>query len=407
MDKQLNITLPKELENAPENVKGYYIKYIELSDSLKNSPIRYYTAIDGYGQSHTVDCLAVWSQIHKKFNKLHKIPESDYAEVKERGLKLGLLKVQKGKWNRKWNNAINKGGKHKSIFEMRKGDILEEFGKYKNIDQMHKILHEWGFKENRNAVSKFYYANIDEIKGRRARFASTEKDFYLSTTAGRVESLSYLYYELLELFQSNKNVRYASEVRAVIEQVRKEINGDEIRLTIDGKIDITASIQANRSLQELNKKIPVNMIVVGIVAAKKGLNQADIMSQLTNSFYKNFNGFLGNTPDDSELEYPSHFIKSYDWGHIENLHKDKNDKAVKTIMDRKFEKFFNTENIKYNGNIMDSARELEKKLNGNVSTELIDVQPISIGVSEKVKEVVISKRELLRQLLKEKMKGVE
>lgn len=398
------IVIPKELANAPEQVKLDYAQYLDIDKQIQECPVRYLTITDGNGEPHHVDCLGIWTNVFRRFDKLYNIKEKDYKEAKRRCLIMQKLKIQKGVYSRKYNSYLNEKTGTRKVFDFRKGDILEAFGRYMSIDKVHEMITEWGYRETRKKVSSFYYENLDDIQSRRLIFAASDKDFYLSTSTGRIEALSYLYQELLKLFDETKNVRYAAEVRSVIEQVRKEIKGDEIRLTVDGRIDITATLQVNKSLQDLNKQIPVNMFVVGLVAAKKGLNQADIMAQLTSSFYNNFNGFNGNPSDSDEIEYPSHFIKSYDWGHIDQIHTEKQEQAVKSFLHRKLEKFFKSEDVNFTGNVMDSVRMLEHKLEGNVNTEVIDVKSIDLEVDEETKAVVNEKRELLKLLLKKRRK---
>lgn len=404
MSDTSTVIIPKELANAPEQVKKDYAKYLEIHEQIQDHKLRHYTYTDGNGNTHDVDCMNIWTNVFKRFDKQDGIKQKDYIEAKRRCLILHKCRIQKGVYSRKYNSYLNEKVGSKKVFEFRKGDILEAFGRYKSIDQVWELITEWGFRESRDKVNKFYYENLEDIQNRRLVFSASDKDFYLSTSAGRIEALSYLYTELLRLFEETKNVRYAAEVRSIIEQVRKEIKGDEIRLTVDGRIDITATLQVNRSLQDLNKKIPINMFIVGLVAAKKGLNQADIMSQLTSSFYSRFNGYNGNPNENDEIEYPSHFIKSYDWGHIDQLHTEKEEKAVKSVLNKKLEKFFKTEEINFTGNVMESVRELENKLNGNVSTEVIDVKPIKTTLGETETLIVNEKRELLKLLLSKRRK---
>ena len=90
-----------------------------------------------------------------------------------------------------------------------------------------------------------------------------------------------------------KGIELSKELRAIIEQIRKEVKGEEIKLTVDGRIDINATIQANQTLHEFLQKLPINMIVIGLTAAKQGLNPASLIASLGNSYYSKFNGFAG------------------------------------------------------------------------------------------------------------------
>jgi hypothetical protein len=263
-------------------------------------------------------------------------------------------------------------------------------------------MKEWGFGVTQETLTKFFYENKADIDDRRIRFTAQEKDYYLSTGTGRIESLSYLYSELLKVFDKNKSVRYAAEIRSIIEQVRKEVKGDEIRLTVDGKIDITATVQANRTLQELNQKMPIQMFIVSLVAAKKGINPSMLMSQLGNSFYANYNGFNELVGSDEDMKLPSHFINNYDWNEISQQHKKKEEQATKELLNDTLSKLFKKEGVKYTGNIMETVRLLESKLSGEVVPEIVDIEPIEVTVVESDKPKVLTNREKLREILKEK-----
>ena len=149
-------------------------------------------------------------------------------EIKKRTETIFAIKVQKGKYAKRWNSYIT-GTPNKNVLTFRKADILELFGQYKSIDQVYEtIKNDWTFSIKRDKLTDFYYENLQDIQERRVRFQSQEKDFYLSTGTGRIESLSYLFTEMMKLFDQTKQIKYSTEIRGIIEQVRKEVKGDEI-----------------------------------------------------------------------------------------------------------------------------------------------------------------------------------
>ena len=395
------IIYPDELKNASNLAKERYVEWVQISDVIEKHELRYYTVIDKLGDSHTIDCIGVYTMLWKKLDNLRGIPKSDYDEVKRRCLLLHKIKLKKSALNRQWNADVDKKQGKGSVVEFRKADILDAFGQYKNIEQVMELIKSWGLSTSKTKLTEFYYNNKAEIDDRRMRFVASEKDYYLATGTGRIESLSYLYSQLLEKFEETKGVKYASEIRSIIEQVRKEVKGDEIRLTVDGKIDITATMNANLTIQELNRKIPINMFIVGLVAAKKGINPQSIMAQLGNSFYADYNGFR-EIKGKEEMELPSHFINSYDWNSIEAMHAEKQKKATSKLMDDKLSKFFADNNIRYDGNLHSSMKKLEAVIEGKATPEIVDIEPLEVDVEEKQKPVVQDRRELLRKILEEK-----
>ena len=57
------------------------------------------------------------------------------------------------------------------------------------------------------------------------------------------------------------------------------------------------------------------MIVIGLTAAKQGLNPASLIASLANSYYSKFNGF-NKLNDKQTIELPGQYIKSYNWDEI-------------------------------------------------------------------------------------------
>ena len=129
------------------------------------------------------------------------------------------------------------------------------------------------------------------------------------------------------------------------------------------------------------------------------------MAQLGNSFYADYNGF-NEIKEKETMELPSHFINSYDWNSIENIHKEKEKKATSKVLNDKLRRFFIENNVKYTGNVLESVRNLENVLSGKVVPEIVDVEPIETEVVEKKKEIK-DKRELLKQILAERKQGIK
>lgn len=408
MSEQEPILLPQELRNAPEEVQQSYYQWVTVGREIENHPDRYLVLADKHGDPVQIDCAGVGGICVKRAKRLGVWTKEVEKEIRRRVDTIFLLKRLKGDHAKRWNVWLSGGKNHKNVLDFKKADILELFGSYKNINQVYEIIkQEWAFSVSLQKLTDFYYENLQDIQERRVRFQAQEKDFYLSTGTGRIESLSYLFTEMMKMFDETKQIKYSTEIRGIIEQVRKEVKGDEIRLTVDGKIDITASIQANRTIQDFNQKLPINMFIISLVAAKKGINPMNLMAQLGNSFYKNYNGFNQLASEEEEIKLPSHFINSYDWNEIENIHKEKENKATVKLLDQKLVKFFKDNDVKYEGNVLEAIRQLEGKLRGEAVPEIVDVEPIEVEVIEQKQPEVSAKRKLLQELLDKKKKNIK
>ena len=177
------------------------------------------------------------------------------------------------------------------------------------------------------------------------QFLSTSKEYYIATEAGRMETLATIHNKLMALFEKVNGMNYSAansqEIRQlsasicnVLEHARREIKGDELKLTIDGKIDITASLQASQTIRDITKKIPINLIVVYLVSAKAGMDPSLLLTSLINSFYNQFNGF-GVINDTGKPADSAEIIKNYDWQQIKNYQQYREDNPIKigTVVD--------------------------------------------------------------------------
>lgn len=204
------------------------------------------------------------------------------------------------------------------------GTILELFGKFYTVQDTAKVMaKEYRIKIPEEELKKFYIENRDIITRRRAEYVLQNKDFRVATETGRLEVLNNM---LVEIEIKNKqaggsNVDYCNLIIKILEQARKEIKGNELKMTVDGKIDINASLHASENVMSIMKALSVNSIVIGLTAAKAGLNPAVLIGQLAHSWYGKFNGFNGNIMDAEAVQLPSALIRQYDWGHLEEASK--------------------------------------------------------------------------------------
>lgn len=338
------VQMPEELLDAPDNVKQSYINWKKKEEESKNHEFRYYEFTNTLTQEiEHVDCRGIKGNLIIQAKKKN----IDPSKIKELEQYIAACSLMKGEvsvagvaW-RKWLRP--KIGKN--VFEYRKSEILEMFGRYASNEDVKAKIESWGYEANMSYIHQFRLNNRDLIDKKRLSFLSTSRDYYVATEVGRIETLAMLHSKLLEQFTTlsqkietpalREEMRSLSKaIQVILEQVRKETKGDEVKLTIDGKIDLNAATQAVNTIMEVCKKMPIHIIPVYMTAAKIGINPHNILTSLTNSFYKDFNGFSalnneGKPPKTSDL------IKSYDWGTItkENIELENNPLKVDSILE--------------------------------------------------------------------------
>jgi len=324
------VQLPSELENAPEDVKDAYIKWVQATADIKSDQGRYFSFISETTHDVvTVDAMWINGRVIKLAQNKG-INKNDLVRLRAVVAQMDAMKKYKSTCKYKWAKWLRPHA-GRSVLDWHKSDILDLYAHYKTHEEVKKWLEDKTYEVNQTNLIKFFMENRDIIDKKRMEFLRSNKDHYLATDAGRMESLAMLHAKFMILFQDNydkpkvdvnllKNI--SAEIRGILEQARKEIKGDELKLTIDGKIDINASMQASLTIQEISRKIPINMIPIFLVAAKRGINPINIIASLTSSFYKDFNGF-GKLTQSNEVPQTMDLIRNYNWNDIEIYHKEK------------------------------------------------------------------------------------
>lgn len=341
LEKQV-IELPYELQQAPSEIQESYVEWAKIDEFITYHPDRYFTfkslknneveSIDLRGLPGKMQNIAKEKGISKEDLKILETQIVIFQEYKNRKQRLNL----------KWKNWLRKQGG--GVFDWKKAELIEMFGRYMTNEEVRERLLEDGYEVTNLELVKFVTVNKPAINKKKLEFVNSAKDHFLATDAGRMESLAMLHGKFLKLFNDlyNQPVKSTSlraelkalstELRAIIEQARRELKGEEVKLTIDGRIDVTASLQANRAIHELSRKIPLHLLPIYLVAAKTNTDPNFILSSLVNSFYKNFNGF-GKIDPNNKPPVTIDLIRNYDWVAIENYQKRKEQmpQSVETV----------------------------------------------------------------------------
>lgn len=323
------IVLPAELKDAPDDVKDSYMVWAAAKEKNKNNPRRHFSFINELtGDLEEVDCM-MFRGAAEKYALARNISKSDLELLRVLTLEMEQRKKAQMRLKQGWVKWVRKRA-GRDVYEWRKADMVEWYARFFSHDEVKEKLEKMGYYVDINSLYKFFLRNKDTIDKARVEFIRSSHDHYIASEAGRMETLSMLHYKFIKKFDEefskhrsdNKELRLLSqEIRAVLDQARKELKGEEVKLTIDGKIDINASIIASRTIQEVSRKIPINLIVIYLIAAKRGIQPHNILTSLTTSFYKDFNGFgkvsAGQPKNTIDL------IRSYDWNEIVEYQKNK------------------------------------------------------------------------------------
>jgi hypothetical protein len=181
-----------------------------------------------------------------------------------------------------------------------------------------------GYSVNQDSLSQWKKIHEEEIAVIRTNYSleNGRGENRVATEVGRLAVLN----ELLHLWQNKfreDGSKLASDmVMKILDSARKEVKGELITVQGGLSIDIRATIQASQNIRGVFSNIHINSMVIGVVAANQGIDPSGMIASLANSWYRKLNGFNGPV-DDSEVEHPSAIIKTFDWGNIERIAREK------------------------------------------------------------------------------------
>lgn len=321
----------KYLISAPTHIRGSvnpkliraWCEFKKAEDLLEEHPDRYLHFINKDNEAQTSDCSIPNYKIiiRKKGGS-----EANVKEAERRFKKLNDLSRLKARKKITLNKLTGDKFKNKNILEIEESKILEWFGKFYTVeDVQQKIKKEFSYTVRIDNLRKWFKDHELEIDRMRADYTLRHKDFRIATDSGRLDTLNGLLLYFEEKFTTNGKIEYSREIRAILEQARKEVKGNELHLTVDGKINIEATLQANVNIMQTMQRIPINSLVIAMTAAKQGINPERIMAQLASSYYKNVSGFNGEITGQEDYQLPGKLIKQYDWGELRRLNHDRKD----------------------------------------------------------------------------------
>lgn len=203
----------------------------------------------------------------------------------------------------------------KEILEPKAAEIIEMFGRYYTIGEVHRIVtQEWGIDISHRAVREFKVRNLDKITKLQEEYQKSYSDLRLSHKRGRLDELVWMYKERKdEYFKNNRSRDDQKELRGILEQIRKEVEVDKLLIEGDINVNIEATIT-----QHIQKEVLTNLslldIIVARIAAKRNINPQAFIYQLHNSYYNKYNGINGIEGEEfnNDKIYPSSLIYDLD-----------------------------------------------------------------------------------------------
>lgn len=314
---------PDFVQIASKYMQDAYVEYERARLKLDQCPDRFLTYIGHNNVMHSIDLKYVNVKGIMKNRGASEEAIQDAQEIRAKVL-MPLL----GEYNRaktKYFHTFDLYNDRSKALAKLTPTLLDLFGSLCSIRDVRKIIKQKeGYDLEEGELQKFYNENKTVIESRQSKFVLKSDKYRVATEAGRLEIINDIltdlllkYEEYIEKGQETKAVNMSREIRNLLEQARKEVKGNELKLTVDGKIDISATIHGGENISRIMRDIPINSIIIGLVAAKSQLKPETLIYQLATSWYKDFNGFNRNILGQDQIMLPGDLIKQYDWGELQ------------------------------------------------------------------------------------------
>ncbi len=321
-------TTPKII--LPENFKDKALvaRYNRLNKILSDYGI--YEASDG-------SRISMLNVPHNFKLAIRHLPADETRLLEVRYEHFKKLKPALGSLRRKMNKET--GEDFEGLLELRKTELLELFGRYYSPTEIHKRLIEvTGVDVSFSSVQKFALKYKLEIEKMQIDWSKDHASVAIGKKRSRLEELNRILRALKEAESRAHNDKAAlpfiKEIRAVLEQARKEIEGHQIKLDVHGRIDINATIASAQSVEQMYAEINWMNLLIARVSARMGINPLLLNHQLTNSWYSKMTG-IKKTKSlmDEKVDYPSKILVGLDWNELK-ARAEKTQEDYKTLKNK-------------------------------------------------------------------------
>jgi len=313
---------PEVIQTASSELKNAFVALEMAERALSESSYRFFTFEGKDGEEITADLK---SYSAKGFILRHGGKESDVKKAQWHKEMYVMPLIEEIKRCKEVFNDIYRKEMLSSVTPEIMTYIVKLFGEMNGVDDVQKILkEEKKIKLTQKELQAIFAKKKAEIESKRAVFLASSNQYKVATEAGRLQIINTIIIDLQHRYQKylaeekeEKALIFEREIRNMLEQARKEVKGNELKLTVDGKIDIVATLHGQENVSRVFRTLPINSIIIGLVAAKSGLDPTVLVHQLATSYYKDFNGFNKTILGREKIMLPGDLIRAANWEELE------------------------------------------------------------------------------------------
>lgn len=313
---------PEVIQTASSELKNAFVALEMAERALSESSYRFFVFEGKDGEEITADLK---SYSAKGFILRHGGKESDVKKAQQHKEMYVMPLIEEIKRCKEVFNDIYRKEMLSSVTPEIMTYIVKLFGEMNGVDDVQKILkEEKKIKLTQKELQAIFAKKKAEIESKRAVFLASSNQYKVATEAGRLQIINTIIIDLQHRYQKylaeekeEKALIFEREIRNMLEQARKEVKGNELKLTVDGKIDIVATLHGQENVSRVFRTLPINSIIIGLVAAKSGLDPTVLVHQLATSYYKDFNGFNKTILGREKIMLPGDLIRAANWEELE------------------------------------------------------------------------------------------
>lgn len=313
---------PEVIQTASSELKNAFVALETAERALSESSYRFFVFEGKDGEEITADLK---SYSAKGFILRHGGKESDVKKAQRHKEMYVMPLIEEIKKCKEVFNDIYRKEMLSSVTPEIMSYIVKLFGEMNGVDDVQKILkEEKKIKLTQKELQAIFAKKKAEIESKRAVFLASSNQYKVATEAGRLQIINTIIIDLQHRYQKylaeekeEKALIFEREIRNMLEQARKEVKGNELKLTVDGKIDIVATLHGQENVSRVFRTLPINSIIIGLVAAKSGLDPTVLVHQLATSYYKDFNGFNKTILGREKIMLPGDLIRAANWEELE------------------------------------------------------------------------------------------
>lgn len=313
---------PEVIQTASSELKNAFVALETAERALSESSYRFFVFEGKDGEEITADLK---SYSAKGFILRHGGKESDVKKAQRHKEMYVIPLIEEIKRCKEVFNDIYRKEMLSSVTPEIMSYIVKLFGEMNGVDDVQKILkEEKKIKLTQKELQAIFAKKKAEIESKRAVFLASSNQYKVATEAGRLQIINTIIIDLQHRYQKylaeekeEKALIFEREIRNMLEQARKEVKGNELKLTVDGKIDIVATLHGQENVSRVFRTLPINSIIIGLVAAKSGLDPTVLVHQLATSYYKDFNGFNKTILGREKIMLPGDLIRAANWEELE------------------------------------------------------------------------------------------